>query len=84
MNEIVKMPLFPVGLKKNIQIRYNDPEKNKNRFGRMVYGHKTAGEICIMTGEQFSDFKSYEPGKCGISSIKTRSKASTNLGGDLN
>jgi hypothetical protein len=83
MPEIKKLPPFPVGLKKPIQIIYNDPEKNKNRFGRMIYGHKTAGEVCIMTGEQFADFKSYEPGKCGISSIKTRSKSSTNLGGDL-
>jgi hypothetical protein len=45
----------------------------------MVYGHKTAGEICVMTKEQFADFKSYEPTRCGRSSIKTRSKTT---GGD--
>ena len=83
MIEAKNIPLFPVGLKKNINQRDPNPEKNRNRFGRMVYGHKTAGEICVMTGEQFSDFKSYEPGRYGRSSIKTRSKHCTNMGGDL-
>jgi hypothetical protein len=49
----------------------------------MVYGHKTAGEICIMTSDQFADFKSYEPGRCGISSIKTRSKTTGGAAGGL-
>lgn len=79
---IYKEPPFPIKERK-LTINYTDPEKNKNRFGRMVYGHKTAGEICVMTKEQFSDFKSYEPGRQGISSVKTRSKLSSNLGGDL-
>lgn len=76
MNE-VKLPPFPIGYKKiNVCI---DPAKQRNRYGRMVYGHKTAGEICIMTKQQFSEFKSYEPSRCGKSSIKTRSKTT---GGD--
>jgi len=79
---IQKEPPFPVGLKKT-KVVNSDPEKNRNRFGRMVYGHKTAGEICVMTGEQFTDFRSYEPGRYGRSSVKTRSKHSTNMGGDL-
>lgn len=67
-----KEPPFPI---KERIVRPNlDPSKQRNRFGRMVYGHKTAGEICIMTKEQFADFKSYEPGRCGISSLKTRTK----------
>jgi hypothetical protein len=82
MIEIKSKPLFPIGLKK-INIIHSDPEKNRNRFGRMVYGHKTAGEINVMTGIQFKDFKSYEPGRHGRSSVKTRSKHCTNQGGDL-
>jgi len=76
MNE-VRIPPFPIGLKKIVT--NFDPSKQRNRFGRMVYGHKTAGEICIMTKEQFSEFKSYEPTRCGRSSIKTKSKTT---GGD--
>jgi len=80
--QIYKEPPFPVGLKKT-KIIHLDPEKNRNRFGRMVYGHKTAGEICVMTGEQFSEFKSYEPGRMGISSIKTRSKSASGQAGTI-
>lgn len=72
-----RIPPFPIGLRKPKEIC--DPTKQRNRFGRMVYGHKTAGEICVMTKEQFADFKSYEPTRCGRSSIKTRSKTT---GGD--
>lgn len=69
---IHKEPPFPI--KERIVRPKIDPSKERNRFGRMVYGHKTAGEICVMTKEQFNDFKSYEPGRCGISSLKTRTK----------
>jgi len=79
---ITKTPPFPVGPKKSPAIIYSEPEKNRNRFGRMVYGHKTAGEICVMTSAQFSDFKSYEPGRHGISSVKTKSKHASNLAGN--
>lgn len=75
--QISKEPLFPIGIKKpKINI---DPTRQRNRFGRMVYGHKTAGEICIMTRDQFADFRSYEPTRTGRSSIKTKSKTT---GGD--
>ena len=74
-------PPFPIGLKK--PKLFVDPLKTRNRFGRMVYGHKTAGEICIMTKEQFEDFRSYEPGKMGISSIKTRSKSASGQAGTI-
>lgn len=74
---VSKQPLFPIGMKKpKITI---DPNRQRNRFGRMVYGHKTAGEICIMTKDQFADFKAYEPTRTGRSSIKTQSKTT---GGD--
>lgn len=78
---MTKQPPFPIGFKKPI---VNLPiEKQRNRFGRMVYGHKTAGEICVMTKEQFSNFKSYEPGRMGISSIKTRSHTTGGYSGSV-
>lgn len=85
MNETntVKLPKFPIGLKKPAITIYSDPEKNKNRFGRMVYGHKTAGVIDVMTRDQFENRKCYEPGRFGFSSIKTVSKNSTAQGGNM-
>jgi len=77
MTTVKSQPLFPIGTRKTIII--TDPSKQRNRFGRMTFHHKTAGEICVMTKEQFEDFKSYEPTRCGRSSIKTRSKTT---GGD--
>lgn len=76
-----KEPPFPVGYKRTVVSA--DPSKQRNRFGRMCYGHKTAGEICVMTREQFEDFKSYEPSRCGRSSIKTRSKTTGGHSGGL-
>jgi len=74
-----KEPLFPI-----IQIKKSQtPRSDKNRFARPVYDHKTAGEINIMTREQFNDFKSYEPGRYGRSSVKTRSKSSSGSSGGL-
>lgn len=77
-----KLPKFPILTYKKQVLINKDPEKNKNRFGRMVYGHKTAGEICIMRKEEFDNFKSYEPNK-GWSSIKTRSKSNSGSSGSL-
>ena len=72
-------PLFPI-----IQIKKSQtPPSDKNRFARPVYDHKTAGEINIMTREQFNDFKSYEPGRYGRSSVKTRSRSSSGSSGGL-
>jgi hypothetical protein len=78
---IKKTPPFPVGLKKAPATIYPDAEQNRNRFGRMVYGEETAGEICVMTSTQFSDFKSYEPGRHGISAVKVVSEHAANLAG---
>jgi len=77
MITVKSQPLFPIKTRKTEV--YIDPDKRRNRFGRMTFQHKTAGEICVMTKEQFEDFKSYEPTRCGRSSIKTRSKTT---GGD--
>lgn len=72
-------PLFPIIQRRKSLI----PQSDKNRFARPVYDHKTAGEINIMTREQFNDFKSYEPGRYGRSSVKTRSRSSTGSSGGL-
>lgn len=72
-------PLFPIIQRKKTPI----PQSDKNRFARPVYDHKTAGEINIMTREQFNDFKSYEPGRYGRSSVKTRSRSSSGSSGGL-
>ena len=51
----------------------NDPEPReteKNRFGAMVYDHKTAGRCQIMTGAEFGNWKSYQPGRYGRSAVK--------------
>jgi len=77
-----KEPPFPI-LSKKIEKPFIPLEKQRNRFGRMVYGHKTAGVIDIMTREQFEDRKSYEPGKFGRSSIKTKSKTNGGASGGL-
>jgi hypothetical protein len=82
MNQIESQPKFPILTFKKHQTTSNDPEKKRNRFGRMVYGHKTAGEICIMKKEEFENFKSYEPQR-GWSSVKTRSKSSSGSSGSL-
>jgi hypothetical protein len=45
-------------------------ETEKNRFGAMVYDHKTAGRCQVMTGDTFSNWKSYQPGRHGRSAVK--------------
>jgi len=45
-------------------------EIHKNRFGAMVYDHKTAGACQIMTGSQFSNWKSYQPNRYQKSAVK--------------
>ena len=77
-----KEPPFPI-LTKKIIAPSIPADKQRNRFGRMVYGHKTAGVIDIMTREQFEDRKSYEPSKFGRSSIKTKSKTTGGTSGGL-
>lgn len=51
----------------------NDPpprEIHKNRFGAMTYEHKTAGFCQVMTGEAFSNWKSYQPSRHQRSATK--------------
>ena len=79
---INKEPPFPI-LNKKTAVIYTDPEKNRNRFGRMVYFHKTGAVVDIMTKDQFKNFKSYEPERMGISSIKTRSKSNSGQAGTI-
>jgi len=34
-------------------------EVSRNRFGRMIYGHKTAGEIEVLTKDAFDNTQKY-------------------------
>tara|TARA_R110000824_G_scaffold136056_1_gene299576 strand:+ start:1031 stop:1264 length:234 start_codon:yes stop_codon:yes gene_type:complete len=45
-------------------------EINKNRFGAMIYDHKTAGSCQIMTGSEYSNWKSYQPNRYQKSAVK--------------
>jgi len=67
-----KTPPFPIGFKK--QIIKLPPEKTRNRFGRMVYGHKTAGAIEIMTKECWDSNKKYFVPNGARSCVKNFSK----------
>ena len=59
-------------------LNYTPPrETEKNRFGAMIYGHKTAGSCQIMTGESFSNWKSYQPTRCGRSAVKKAGSKNT-------
>ena len=67
-----KEPLYPVGFKKPV---CNLPaEKLRNRFGRMVYGHKTAGAIEVMTKECWDSNKKYFVANGARSCVKNFSK----------
>ena len=49
-------------------------ETERNRFGRMIYGHKTAGQIEIMTKDTFEDTKRYYVANGARSAVKNFSK----------
>jgi hypothetical protein len=49
-------------------------ETERNRFGRMIYGHKTAGQIEIMTKDLFNDTKKYYDANGARSAVKNFSK----------
>lgn len=69
---MLKEPLYPVGFKKPA---CNLPaEKLRNRFGRMVYGHKTAGAIEVMTKECWDNNKKYFVANGARSCVKNFSK----------
>jgi len=44
-------------------------ETQKNRFGAMMFDHKTAGVCQVMTGSQYSNFKSYQPNRFQKSAV---------------
>jgi len=71
MNDTIKK-LIELGI-------FTDPnfvprEKERNRFGRMCYAHKTAGEIEIFTKESFEKTKHYYDANGARSAIKNFSK----------
>jgi hypothetical protein len=49
-------------------------EKEFNRFGRMIYGHKTGGEVQIMTKDIFNETKKYYVANGARSAVKNFSK----------
>jgi len=49
-------------------------EVDRNRFGRMIYGHKTGGQIEIMTKDTFEDTKRYYDANGARSAVKNFSK----------
>lgn len=49
-------------------------ENQRNRFGRMIYGHKTGGQIEIMTKDTFEDTKKYYDANGARSAVKNFSK----------
>ncbi len=51
-----------------LDVEYRETEKN--RFGAMVYEHKTAGSCQIMTGAQYGNWKSYQPNRYQKSAVK--------------
>jgi hypothetical protein len=72
---MIKNPPFPVGLKTQMKVIYDNPEKNRNRYGRMVYGHKTAGAIEIMTKDCWDNNKKYFEPIGARSCVKNFSKS---------
>ena len=72
MTQVKNTPPFPIGLRKpKINL---PPEKQRNRFGRMVYGHKTSGAIEIMTKECWDSNKKYFIPNGARSCVKNFSK----------
>jgi hypothetical protein len=49
-------------------------ETERNRFGRMIYGHKTAGQIEVMTKDLFNSTKQYYTANGARSAVKNFSK----------
>jgi len=72
--EAIKLPAFPIGHKKpQLQL---PADKLRNRFGRMVYGHKTAGAIEVMTKACWDANKKYFVPNGARSCVKNFSKSS--------
>jgi hypothetical protein len=70
---MIKEPPFPIGFKKLHIVLPAD--KMRNRYGRMVYGHKTAGAIEVMTKECWDNNKKYFVPNGPRSCVKNFSKA---------
>ena len=69
ISNLIKMGLLPVpGYVPTVR------ETERNRFGRMCYGHKTAGQIEIFTKESFENTKQYYEANGARSAVKNFSK----------
>jgi len=66
-------PPFPIGYKKTVVSV--DPTKQRNRYGRLCFDHKTGGTIEVMTKECWDKNKKYFiPSSGGRSCVKNFSK----------
>ena len=72
---MIKNPPYPVGLKTQMKVIYDNPEMNRNRFGRMVYEGKVGGAIEIMTKDYWDNNKKYFEPIGAISCVKNFSKS---------
>ena len=75
ITETIKQPAFPIGYKKPQSQLQLPADKLRNRFGRMVYGHKTAGAIEVMTKECWDANKKYFVPNGARSCVKNFSKS---------
>jgi len=69
ISNLIKMGLLP---EPNFVPKVRETERN--RFGRMCYSHKTAGQIEIFTKESFENTKQYYEANGARSAVKNFSK----------
>jgi hypothetical protein len=74
MKEQTIKNLIAMGILPNPNYQPVVREKERNRFGRMCYGHKTAGQIEIFTKESFENTKQYYTANGARSAVKNFSK----------
>jgi hypothetical protein len=74
MNDVRIQKLIEMGIFTDPNSIRPKKEMERNRFGRMIYGHKTAGQIEILTKDTFEDTKRYYVANGARSAVKNFSK----------
>jgi hypothetical protein len=72
MTEDLQKKLIAQGLLPDPE--FQPRETSKNRFGRMIYGYKTAGSIEVLTKESFQATQKYHVANGARSCVKNFSK----------
>lgn len=72
MNDDKIKRLISMGILPNPE--FQPRETDKNRFGRMVFAHKTGGEVEIFTAESYQATKKYYQANGARSAVKNFSK----------